>query len=1047
MWAYDFLKGEAEAKPLRSHLHGNNIFLRFYYPEYYLEPQLRLSFFPKLVRLCGSLLLYWIVVAFVLASKDFVYGYACTNGTTGRTSCKVACIFDNFPNLPCVIQPDVTVTYAGNKYEKLYQWTLSDTDYSQEPWNDCKSTLPEDYYSESMDLLWSYRLPRTQVCFKPCKDAPSTTKLSMYGKEYLESRRTNSLPTTITEDDRPLCTDPGAKTDADTLLCVDSADTCETTVYEHEVCPFGEYTCFTWSSIVVCIAFSLPILFLFDALQIYSCSIGNKSGSVRGGFAKCGFQWIIFSTWMVIIVLFVHLILRVYAYSRPSLVWTTYFLTVFFDQIRNILVQAPLHFIILRRCGQVPIKDLSEEKKKMEEDAGPGFEVVRKVAIFLVESRKFDLAVYSVVGLYAIFILAFLAITDYLSPEANNAMELVDTVFLIIFVMEILLRLVAHGLWYLLDPWSFFDTVVVFVSLLFKLPIMSNMEGGNSMALLRLLRLLRLVLVLRKASATKRKPQSGSSTLQFSSPVERVLEIFNQTKEMKGVPASLLAEINWACEIISGNKLYSISVDTEKSKSTDPLLDTEIQDWLKYASDPHQAQTTSWKDNELEKYLLGQTRRKEHEECLQQAREALEKEVHAVFDAQKQEMLEGAEGAERGSGGSDALFAEMMSGASSMQMQEDTMVTLLDDGLQHWEFDIHGISSALGPMTLPLIVVSACIQHELLPMLEVSFQSVLDYMIAVETGYIQRNPYHNSLHAADVVQSFHCFISWFAAENAANNVVTSQDIFAGIFAAAVHDFEHPGVNNLFLTRIKHPIAIRYNDFSVLENHHVSSAFTLMMKMPNDPFASLSEAQYFSVRKMMIQMILATDTSNHFSELSLFKTKLHAAQTQGHDFPDNRYEDDKQILMNVLLHSADIGNPCRATAIYTKWISRVMEEFFRQGDLEREKNLPVSMFFDRENTSVAKCQLGFIDVLVLPLFTVLSTLIPQVGTHCIANLERNRSYIRKQVEPAQGNDGEDGKGHEKKRATAILVEKSKSIRNMGRQFCDPKNCNPKNWFKK
>ena len=48
---------------------------------------------------------------------------------------------------------------------------------------------------------------------------------------------------------------------------------------------------------------------------------------------------------------------------------------------------------------------------------------------------------------------------------------------------------------------------------------------------------------------------------------------------------------------------------------------------------------------------------------------------------------------------------------------------------------------------------------------------------------------------------------------------------------------------------------------------------------------------------------------------------------------------------------------------------MMEEFFRQGDLEKEKNLPVSMFFGRENTSIPRCQLGFIDVLILPLFTV------------------------------------------------------------------------------
>ncbi len=56
--------------------------------------------------------------------------------------------------------------------------------------------------------------------------------------------------------------------------------------------------------------------------------------------------------------------------------------------------------------------------------------------------------------------------------------------------------------------------------------------GNNSVALLRLLRLLRLVIVLRKASATKKKPPKTAG-LQFTSPVERVLDVFKEVKETK----------------------------------------------------------------------------------------------------------------------------------------------------------------------------------------------------------------------------------------------------------------------------------------------------------------------------------------------------------------------------------------------------------------------------------------------------------------------------------------------------------------------------------
>jgi cAMP-specific phosphodiesterase 4 len=48
-----------------------------------------------------------------------------------------------------------------------------------------------------------------------------------------------------------------------------------------------------------------------------------------------------------------------------------------------------------------------------------------------------------------------------------------------------------------------------------------------------------------------------------------------------------------------------------------------------------------------------------------------------------------------------------------------------------------------------------------------------------------------------------------------------------ILAGACHDVDHPGVNNLFLIESRDKLAIRYNDVSVLENHHVAFSFDTM----------------------------------------------------------------------------------------------------------------------------------------------------------------------------------------------------------------------------
>lgn len=57
--------------------------------------------------------------------------------------------------------------------------------------------------------------------------------------------------------------------------------------------------------------------------------------------------------------------------------------------------------------------------------------------------------------------------------------------------------------------------------------------------------------------------------------------------------------------------------------------------------------------------------------------------------------------------------------------------------------------------------------------------------------------------------------------------LTPLEIGIMYMAAAVHDYQHPGLNNPYLVNSRHELAIRYNDKSPLENHHASSAFFLM----------------------------------------------------------------------------------------------------------------------------------------------------------------------------------------------------------------------------
>ena len=94
-----------------------------------------------------------------------------------------------------------------------------------------------------------------------------------------------------------------------------------------------------------------------------------------------------------------------------------------------------------------------------------------------------------------------------------------------------------------------------------------------------------------------------------------------------------------------------------------------------------------------------------------------------------------------------------------------------------------------------------------------------------------------------------------------------------LIAAAMHDYDHPGVNNPFLVARNDEIAWRHNDESVLEQHHIASSFELM-KDPNSCWSSkMNSADFKRCRKVIIITVLNTDMSKHFVELGHLSSRV------------------------------------------------------------------------------------------------------------------------------------------------------------------------------
>jgi len=279
----------------------------------------------------------------------------------------------------------------------------------------------------------------------------------------------------------------------------------------------------------------------------------------------------------------------------------------------------------------------------------------------------------------------------------------------------------------------------------------------------------------------------------------------------------------------------------------------------------------------------------------------------------------------------------------------------------------------------PLLTMSyhIFVKSGLLSRLHLSVNQFLNFMSSVEDGYHPEHQFHNAEHASDVL---HCIYYFSTIPNVAT-CFKDLDYLGMFMAACIHDYDHPGVSNKFLINVGDPLAELYNDKSVLENHHCSAALKLLNKPGNNFIDRLDKEKKRELRETIIELVLATDLSNHFSYLTSFKKKLLDTLTCNS-------REDRLLLMQMLIKCCDVSNPTKGRNLYKGWIDRVMSEFFSQGDKEKSLNVTVSPFCNRENANVYSCQKGFIDFVAAPIFEAVGEYISKFEVKRNSVLQRN-----------------------------------------------------------
>lgn len=474
------------------------------------------------------------------------------------------------------------------------------------------------------------------------------------------------------------------------------------------------------------------------------------------------------------------------------------------------------------------------------------------------------------------------------------------------------------------------------------LELVPDVSSFSFLQISAVLRLFRLVFTFRKANEFRRiqkrlRKQLQSQDYSIDMAFERILELLHSflLEPWVKTNAVLVAEIEWCLDAVSSNKMYEAVLTIRRESQS--VKQQDLINLVKIFSVTPKPETHP-----------------------------------AVYRKRASSMH------------SDQPFKDLNSDVSNSVL---ACLNQLDTGL----FDVFRLKEVTEDNELVTVMHTLFTRGDLFVTGQVNSTYFANFVRAIQAGYHADNPYHNATHAADVVQFINFMLVGCEVEE---YLALSPVEVAGCFlAAAVHDYDHPGLNNGYLVSTQAELALRYNDRSVLESHHVASAFALTLQEDKDLFVEQGKEDYRHMRELMIEMVLATDIAQHFTILSKFRAKFV-------DSPSEMKMEDRTLALSLLLHAADISNPSRPWAVCQRWTKLVMEEFWTQGDRERSLGLPITFMMDRYAVNVAKSQVGFIDMIVAPVFSAFKEILPKFEAPCQSLQSNKATWSRKVDNPSE-----------------------------------------------
>ncbi|KAH9868271.1 hypothetical protein J1614_007343 [Plenodomus biglobosus] len=347
--------------------------------------------------------------------------------------------------------------------------------------------------------------------------------------------------------------------------------------------------------------------------------------------------------------------------------------------------------------------------------------------------------------------------------------------------------------------------------------------------------------------------------------------------------------------------------------------------------------------------------------------------------------------------------------STDFELDHDRMA-IVEDRVGTWAFSAHELTDD-ELLYAALVMLKHALQMPELEKWSITEDELIVFLLASRTAYNEFVKYHNFRHVVDVLQAlFHFLVrigtlppypsdsdSISTPKSPIAQLLKPFDALTLLISAIGHDVGHPGVNNAFLVTLNAPLAQLYNDRSVLESFHCAAYSQILRRYWPKVFADTS------LRKLMINNILATDMGLHFkymSDLGSLQEKVAHNNRVVDAWSVKVQEEQKDLTCGLLIKCADICNVARKFETAAKWANILTDEFSNQGMMEEELQMASCLFggppVRDDIIKLAESQIGFMNIFARPLFEAVTDILPAMR-FAVDEILTNKAIWEKKID--------------------------------------------------